>query len=386
MQLQRRYLWMVILLVGVAVAAALVLLKPRPQPKPEAEPVPPQVPVVTIAPETMALSVASEGTVTPLREIDLVAEVAGRVTRVADNFVAGDFFAASAPLVYLDDANYQLALVRARARVADAVQLLATEKGRARQAQREWRDLGNPEANALFLREPQLAAAEAALASTEADLTQAQLDLAKTAIAAPFAGRIRETYVNLGQYVSPGTRVARVFDSQVVEVRLPLTDDQVALLDLHPGYRAAPDQGPQVVLTGQVAGERVQWRGRIARTDASLDTRTRMYHAVAEVRQADNPDVPLVVGLFVRAQISGKAIEQVIKVPRTALYKHDTVVYVDAENRAVFVTVDVLDSDDTYAWLQAPLPAGARIATGRQGYLRPGVGVQAVPHEQGERP
>lgn len=386
MQLQRRYLWVVILLAGLVVAAALVLLKPRPQPKPEAPPVPPQVPVVTIAPETMALAVASEGTVAPLREIDLVAEVAGRVTQVADNFVAGDFFAASAPLVHIDDANYQLALVRARARVAEAVQLLATEKGRARQAQREWRDLGNPEANALFLREPQLAAAEAALASAEADLNQAQLDLAKTAIAAPFDGRVRETYVNLGQYVSPGTRVARVFDSQVVEVRLPLTDDQVALLDLHPGYRAAPNQGPHVVLTGQVAGQRVQWRGRIARTDASLDTRTRMYNAVAEVRQADNPDMPLVVGLFVRADISGKPIEQVIKVPRTALYKHDTLVHIDADNRAAFVTVEVLDSDDAYAWLRAPLSAGARIATARQGYLRPGVSVQAVPHEQGVRP
>jgi RND family efflux transporter MFP subunit len=262
--------------------------------------------------------------------------------------------------------------------VADAEQLLATERGRARQAKREWRDLGNADANALFLREPQLAAAEATLASARADLEQAELDLAKTAISAPFAGRIRETYVNLGQYVGPGTRVARVFDSEVVEVRLPLTDAQVALLDLSLGYRAAPGQGPEVTLKGTVAGQVREWQGRITRTDASLDTRTRMYHAVAEVRQADNSEAPLVVGLFVRARISGKAIEGVIQLPRTALYKNDTLVAIGADHRVSFVQAQVLASNENNVWILADLPVGVHVATGRQGYLRPGVEVNPV--------
>jgi multidrug efflux pump subunit AcrA (membrane-fusion protein) len=155
MQAQRNFLWVAILLVGLAVAAALYLLKPTPQPRPAPAAALAQVPVVTAQPRTQSLPVTSQGTLAPRREIDLVAEVAGRVTSVGDNFVAGDFFEAARPLIQLDPANYRLALIRAQARVADAEQLLATERGRARQAKREWRDLGNADANALFLREPQ---------------------------------------------------------------------------------------------------------------------------------------------------------------------------------------------------------------------------------------
>ncbi|MDA7852444.1 hypothetical protein N9A71_02740, partial [Porticoccaceae bacterium] len=64
----------------------------------------------------------------------------------------------------------------------------------------EWRDLGDSTANALFLRQPQLAAAEAALESARADLAKANLDLNRTSITTPFQGRIRQTFVDLGQY------------------------------------------------------------------------------------------------------------------------------------------------------------------------------------------
>ncbi len=378
MQMLRKFMGLAILTAGALVAAAIFLLQPTPEPRPSQAPPPPRVPVIQVAPSTLSLPVHSQGTVAPRREIDLVAEVAGRVKVVADNFVPGEFFTAGEPLVQVDPINYELALVRARGRVAEAEQLLATEQGRARQAKREWRDLGNAEANALFLREPQLGAARAALASAKADVRQAELDLAKTRIGAPFDGRIRETYVNLGQYVSPGSRVARVFDSQVVEVRLPLTDAQVALLDLPLGYRAAPGEGPRVTLRGTVAGQAREWQGRIARTEASLDTRTRMYQVIAEVHQSENMNQPLVVGLFVRAQIDGRPIADVLQVPRTALYKHQTLVLVGADNIVRFAEAQVLDSNENLAWVRVPLRAGDRVATGRQGYLQPGVTVEPV--------
>ncbi|UTA48072.1 efflux RND transporter periplasmic adaptor subunit [Simiduia sp. 21SJ11W-1] len=386
MHLPDRFKWLLILGCGALVAAAIVLLQPKPTPRPAPEPPLVRVPVVEAAAQTQALAVYSQGTLTPLREIDLVAEVAGRVQSVADNFVAGAFFEAGEALVQIDPANYQLATIRAKARVAEAEQLLATEKGRARQARREWRDLGNAEANALFLREPQLKAAEAGVAAAQADLRQAELDLAKTAIGAPFAGRIRDIHVNRGQYVAPGSKLARVFDSEVVEVRLPLTDGQIALLDLPLGYRAAPGEGTPVVVRGTVAGELREWRGRVSRTEASLDTQTRMYHAVAEIRKQDNPDKPLVVGLFVRAEIAGRAIENVVQIPRTALYKDRQVVLVDATNQVRVVRADVLKSNAQFAWVRLPLEAGDRVATGRQGYLKPGARVEPVVEDVPELP
>jgi len=160
---------LLVLIVGIAAVAVLFMGKPGPRTMTPVEPAPPQVAVVYANPQTQSLKVDSQGSVAPRREIDLVVQVSGQVTKVNPGFVEGGFFKAGEPLLTIDDRDYQLALIRAKARVAEAAQLLATEKGRARQAQREWRDLGNDEANDLFLRKPQLAAAEAQLAAAEAD-------------------------------------------------------------------------------------------------------------------------------------------------------------------------------------------------------------------------
>lgn len=368
--------WLLILSVGLLVALALVWLKPRPAPRPAPAPALEKVAVALVQPQTLALSVRAQGSLSPRREIDLVAEVAGRVVQVADHFVSGAAFRAGETLVQLDDANYRFARVRAQSRVAEATQLLAAEKGRVRQAQREWRDLGDAEANALFLRKPQLAAAEAALASARADLAQAELDLARTRISAPFDGRIRETRVNLGQYVSPAAAIARVYDSQVVELKLALTDAQAALLDLPLGFQAEPGQGPAVTITGTVAGQTRQWLGHIRRTAASLDTKTRMYSAVAEIHQADYPDSPLIIGLFVQAEIAGRPLPQVVQLPRSALINADQLMLLDADNRVRLERVQVLARDSEFVWLRGDLQAGQRAVLARQGYLLPGEQVE----------
>jgi len=154
---------------GVALAVGLLLSfliftsKPKPEPRNLPVAQPPLVSALTVAPSQHQLPVMTQGTVAPRREIDVVAQVSGKVISVAEQFADGGFFEQGQTLVQIEDNDYRFALSRAKAKVAEAVQLLATEKGRARQAKREWRELGNREANDLFLRKPQLAAVQASL-------------------------------------------------------------------------------------------------------------------------------------------------------------------------------------------------------------------------------
>jgi len=375
-----------ILLLGGLLIAAVATLKPAPQPRAEAPISRPQVNVMAADPRPQRLTVRSQGTVKPRREIDLVAQVAGNVTAVTDQFVDGGFFSEGKSLVQIDSRDYQLALIQAQARVAEAAQALASERGRARQAKREWRDLGNAEANDLFLRKPQLAAAEAQLASAEADRDQAQLNLQRTSITIPFAGRIRETFVDLGQYVSPGTRIASVYDTSVAEIRLPLTDRQAALLDLPLGSRSndTDHPGPAVTISGVIAGQPYQWQGRIVRTDASIDTRSRLYYAVAEVEapflvNPDSAQLPLMVGLFVEAQIQGRQLGEVVSLPREALFKRDHLYVLDADNRVRHKRVTVLASEGNRVWVKGDLSPGESIVVGQQSLLSEGVAVMPLP-------
>ena len=155
----------------------------------------------------------------------------------------------------------------------------------------------------------------------------------------PFKGRIKETNVDIGQYVNVGSKVARYYATDVVEVRLPLTDRQVALLDLPLVYQNADQMFyPEVIVNAIFAGKKWQWKGRIKRTDASIDIESRMVFAVAEIADPFNSNVeiqrpPLSIGQFVQAEIAGKLLDNVIQLPRKALQANNTIWVVDEKSR-----------------------------------------------------
>ena len=359
---------LLVLVVGVGAAYGLLVGKPAPEPQAPPVAAPPRVDVVAVRPTDLALAVETQGTVQPLREINLVSQVAGRVEEVAPGFAAGGFFTAGEPLLKVEDADYRFAIARAESQVAAASQRVAEERGRSLQARREWRDLGAVEANDLFLRKPQLAAAEAALRAAEADLGAARLDLERTRIAVPFNGRISEKYADIGQYVAPGTPIARVYATDVAQVRLPLTDKQVALLDLPLGYdNSLPGEGggAAVTLSARFANRSWEWQGRIVRTDASIDVDSRVVYAVAEIDQpfARDPDSerpPLSPGLFVNASITGRAMSAVAELPRSALRSDGSVMVVDSQKRAQTRQVEVLQGNARQLWVRG-LQAGERV-------------------------
>jgi len=356
----RKHLWLLLVLgFGGALVYGLLVGKPEPQPEPLPEPVVPTVDIVLAHPQAQALMVESQGTVQPQTQIKLVSRVSGRVEAVAAGFAVGGFFSAGEQLVKVEHVDYQFAIARAQSQLAGARQRLAEEEGRALQAKREWRDLGTKTANALFLREPQIASAQAALKASEADLAAAELDLARTSITAPFNGRVSEKLVDQGQFVSPGNAIAAVYSTEVVEVRLPLTGRQVALLDLPLVMAdvANPLVRAEVTLRAQFANQDWEWSGHIVRTDASIDESSRVVYAVAEVvdpfaPQSNTQRPPLAPGLFVHATISGKELPDVTQLPRGALRSNASVMIVDGDGRLLVRKVAVLQTNARAVWVQ----------------------------------
>ena len=136
----------------------------------------------------------------------------------------------------------------------------------------------------MTLRLPQLAEAQAGLLSAQADLDNAKLQLSRTIIRAPFNGRIRDRFADIGQFVGPGTRLARVFSTDAIEVPLSLNDADLTRvdvsLDMSMTNRA---DAPDVVLSAVIAGKRQEWMGKIVRTAGTFDPQTRTLSAIAEV-------------------------------------------------------------------------------------------------------
>ena len=80
--------------------------------------------------------------------------------------------------------------------------------------------------------EAEHASAAAALASAEAELTRANRNLQRTYIRLPYAGIVRSKEADLGQFVNMGTPLGITFATDHAEVRLPLTDTDLAFIDL----------------------------------------------------------------------------------------------------------------------------------------------------------
>ena len=368
------------LVLGVVFIAAIATLKPAPEKAKRPPPPLLMVDVITAAPQHLRPQVLSQGTVAPKREIDLISQVSGKVIAVADDYGNGSFFRSGDQLIQIESDEYQFAVVRAKAQLAKALEQVALEKGRSRQAKREWRDLGDRTANALFLREPQLAAAEATLESARADLDKANLDLSRTQIVTPFQGRIRQTFVDLGQFVGPGARIAKIYSTDVVEVRLPLSDRQVSLIDLPVNFEdAATANYPNVTLRSTVGDRHYEWNGKIVRTESSIDIQSRMTYAVAEIQNpfkedpnSDRP--PLSIGMFVEAEIEGRSIANAVPLPKQIIYRGDEILVLNANNEIAMQKLTIVQSDGDSV-VAVDIPSGTRVVGTRIGLPVPGMKV-----------
>jgi len=314
--------------------------------------------------QDVTLRVQTQGEVQPLTEIDLVPEVGGKIVYVSPNFIEGGFFKKGETLIRIDDSNFQIAKIRAQATIAQAEQALAREIAEGEIAKSDFEELGRGEPSALAMRLPQRQEAEASLQAAEADLESAELQLRRTSVRAPFDGRVRTKSSDIGQFVSPGSPLGRIFSTNIVQVRLPLTDADLSKVDLPIAYNAeSRETAPKVMLSTNIAGERQEWTGYIMRTDSTYDTQSRALFAIVEVfdpygEGASQNGVPLAPGLFVDAMIEGKKLENVIVLSRDGLRPQNEVYVVDEKGNAEVRKATVADSDATRAVITSGVEPG----------------------------
>lgn len=314
------------------------------------------------------LKVYTQGTVVPRTQSALVPEVSGRVLQVSPSLASGGFFSKGELLLKIDPRDYELAIIRSEAEIAQIQRHLEQEKAEAAVARREWAELGQGEPSALLLRRPQLAEAEASQAAAGAALEQATRNLNRTEIRAPYDGRVRSKNVDLGQYVMVGSPVAQLYAVDFAEVRLPLPDEELAFLNLPLHYQEQGDSrlGPKVLLKAMFAGLQHSWSGRIVRTEGEIDPATRMLFVVAQVkdpysRRSHPGRPPLAAGMFVEAEILGRWLNDVIALPREALRENDTIMVVDPDQRLRFRKVSILRTQQEEVLIRAGLVEGEQV-------------------------
>ncbi|MGD9722535.1 MAG: efflux RND transporter periplasmic adaptor subunit [Pirellulales bacterium] len=314
------------LALGILAFVALRSLREAPQAVREADAVP-LVETITVAPHSGGLDIVVDGLVVPYREIDLAAEVSGRIAKKHPICREGNFVKAGTPLLEIDSRDYELEVERLRRELSQAAvsleeldvetantkslmkvaqeQLALQRKDLARQEQLAAKRIVSDTELEKSKRE-ELAALNAVLTLEnqrqllntrrnrlisahdlwQSQLAKAQLDLERTKVAAPASGVIISEMLEEDSYVQKGASLAKIEDTSAVEVKCNLRmEDLYWLWAQQNGKPDGDDTGlsrdyqiphAPVTVIYELGGRQYQWDGALSRFDGiGLDERTR---------------------------------------------------------------------------------------------------------------
>ena len=245
------------------------------------------------------MSIRARGTVRPARQVVLQPEVSGRVVWQNDALVPGGYLEKNALLVRIDARDFQLSLESSEANVAKARLDYKLERSRKEVAEREWKLFGgdaptaddDPDGGTLALREPQVKTARVAVQSAESARERAQLNLSRTRVQAPFNALVMEESVDVGQLVSPQSRLATLVGTDQFWVQVSVPVEALPWIDV-----PAPDKktkGSPARVIQDVGKRRIEREGHVVRLLPDLDpsgTMARLLVAVDDPLALDAPD------------------------------------------------------------------------------------------------
>ena len=236
-----------ILIIGCGIAFAIYITAPKPQRNTEAKPV--------RLVETMTLVRVNErpqwvggGEVSAAQRVQIAAQVSGRIEKIDPKAVPGAQLEKDQLLASIEKKDFQLQVQQQRAAVIQAQANLDLEKGQALLAKEEYelavrqimaRNGGlvdenqqlSDEGNALVLRKPQIAAAEAGLKTAQANLALMQLYLERTHIKMPFKGQVISRSANTGSQVSTNNALFDLVATDEFWLQVKVSQQFLPLLD-----------------------------------------------------------------------------------------------------------------------------------------------------------
>ena len=357
--MKRPNLQWILLALAVAALAGVLLLNQARIAAQANRPMPSQVEKVLIADVTVIhvetasykARLTAHGAAEPRFELALTAHVAGAVKSLSAGFETGRRVKAGEALLELEDSDYRAAVAEAAQAVASAELDYLQEQQQGEQARHDWKSSGltGEPASALVLREPHLAAAGAAVTRAAAILAAATKDLNHTVIVAPFDALVVSRSVSPGSYVQTGSQLATLYSTDRVEIAVSLS--AAAWRNLP---EAASLQAGDWPVTLVSVDNETHWTGRVLRDAQHLDGATRQRTLVLAVDRPLDQDPPLLPGTFVEAQLEGRLVDGLWKLPASARSQQGEVWYVTANGTLRSFAATPIFSDRTHVYIAPP--------------------------------
>jgi RND family efflux transporter MFP subunit len=367
--------------------------------------------------ETVPVMITGYGDVRPLEIVTLSSEVSGRVVRIHPMLREGEIIPAGDTLFKIDPRDYQASLDEATASVAqlettlERLKLQKTTDEKRLKTLRRNRELAKAEfqrlknlfetdkvgtrsgveaaeqaannatnqvdllSQTVALYPIQIKEAVSSLAAAKARRLRAETQLARCTVTAPFSGRITQTALEKGQFVSPGTAAVTMANDATLEIHVPIDSrDARKWLTFDVPEKGGgsqwfsrPVQVPVTIRwTEDLEGHR--WEGILHRVVA-VDAKTRTVIVAVRVTDSEGTHdgvghLPLVEGMFSIVEIPGRVLNGVVRLPRYAV-THENTVYAARGGRLKTLPVTVVRNQGEEAIISSGLAPGEEVIVTR---------------------
>ena len=322
--------------IGILIFSLLVVTKPVADTV-EKEAILPVVKVWRAQASDYQVIIESHGVVNPMQLTDLASEVSGKVKFLSPKFEVGQRFQVNEVILEIDSSDYEAVQAKAVAELADAKLALSKENALSEQALRDWKVLGKgKEPNDLVLRKPQLESALARVVSARAGLEKAERDLERTKIRSPYESKIERTNVELGSLLTLGTVVGSIYSADLYEIRLPVSINEFDFVDV--------SKSSKVLFETEISGMPYSWNGNLLRSESKVDQSSQSIFLVAAIENSLSNKKFLVPGVYLKAKIFGRILEETYSLPRSALYDRNKIFVVNEDETISIREIKIIRS------------------------------------------
>ncbi len=321
------------------------------------------VKVAKIEKAPMAATFRATGTLEGVREATVNSETQGRIVGISAN--NGSRVGAGSAIVTVDNELKAIAVSQAEAQRLAAEASLEKAKLDLDRT-KELSKSGASTKSQLELADLQVRSAEAQLKGAQSAESLAKRQLSDATVKAPFGGVVAMRYVNLGELLNPGTKVATVIDDSKMKIKINVGELDLPALKL----------GDPVNVTVDAITNK-NFDGKIVTISDKADM-ARNYLVEVEI---DNPNRELKSGMFARAEVKRESDRMVATAPTAAIINNGTrnqVYVVDDKGIAHLRGVKLGVSTPERTEITEGVNEGETIVTFGQPQLKDGAKVKAL--------
>jgi len=323
----------------------------------------PPTTVNVVAPQRQDVGVelSANGTVTPVRTVDLHPQTTATIRQV--HIREGQFVKEGQVMFSLDDRADRANVARAEAQVAQNRATLADLERQYKRSQ-ELSAQGFLSQSAVDSLRSQVEAARALVQSNAAAARASQVSASYTTIRAPMSGRVGAIDIHPGALVQPSTSLTTITQLDPIDVSFNLPESSL-------GAVLAAQRAGKVAVEATAGAQAKPVTGELKFVDNAVDAAAGTIRVKA---QFANPSSMLWPGQYVTTKITVQTIRDAVVIPQNAIITgtNGTFVYVvGEENKAKQVKVARLHGFGEYAAVTGLQGTEQVITEGKQN-LRPG--------------